>query len=333
MRILAFLALAALIVGCSPKSGVQPAPDIATSYAIADFKDLSLGEPIHEGALTLIPVSRSNQQERSDEYVTLAEATKRGWIEIIELPGEASVETLRVRYSGEKPLLLLAGELLLGGKQDRVVAKDTVIKPGETVDVMVFCVEPGRWDGDSMHFDPQVSTVPLETKEKAILGNQQDVWNSVGEYNLEAAPDAKGSSLRHGYSRTTNSKEFNASLDRALTALRGRKDVVGVVIVLGGTMHSFEYFGSSLLFSSSAESVIRGALASAAIEKESRDLPAIEDVAGFVGRSLNSARANRARDGYASFDDGLNQVAGGMAAAPGEDAEVLHGVFYDKSKK
>lgn len=333
MRTIAFIFALTLLVGCAPKAGVQPTPDFQ-AVTIADFKDLRLCEPIQEGALTLIPVSTSVPDDQMmDDYVTLAEAKKRGWIEVIELPDEANVDTLRVHYTGDKPLLLLAGELLLGGKQDRVIAKDTVIKPGDTVDVMVFCVEPGRWNGDSMHFEPQDSTVPMKTKEKAILEGQQEVWDSVGEYNAKASPNAEGTSLRYGYNNVTKSPEFGKSLDRAMRAIRGQKDVVGVVIVLGGRLYSFEYFGSARLFASSAESVVRGALASAVFEDKDTDLPPMKDVSDFVNRSLNSAKSASLQGRIATFDDESNQVAGGGAGLPSEDGKVLHGTFFDKSGK
>jgi len=338
MRNIALIALVALVVGCSPGPSSVPGPvSNFTGATIADFKDLSLGEPIQEGGLTLIPVSNSKPDLNIDDYVSLAEAKKNGWVEIIEVPDEANVESLKVHYTGPKPMLLLAGELLLGGKQDRVVAKDTVIKPGDTIDVMVYCVEPGRWDGNSMHFEPQASQVPLSTKEKAILRGQQEVWNDVGRYNRDAgvtmgAP-VEGSSLRGGYGAMTATKEYEAALDNALKALRARKDVVGVVIVVDGKVHSFEYFGSSRLFASSAESVLRGALATSMLGKGSVTIPPMSEVADFVSRSLNSAKdMKRSGEDYDAFQTNSVGVAGGVATLPDSEGAVVHGTFYEKSK-
>jgi len=46
--------------------------------------------------------------------------------------------------SSSRPLLLLACEIVSGGKQDRVIGKDRIL-PAESdpVDLSVFCVEPG----------------------------------------------------------------------------------------------------------------------------------------------------------------------------------------------
>ena len=55
--------------------------------------------------------------------------------------------------NSKRPLILLAGEIVTGGKQDRVIGKDRII-PAESdpIDLGVFCVEPGRWTGSSDRF-------------------------------------------------------------------------------------------------------------------------------------------------------------------------------------
>jgi hypothetical protein len=67
--------------------------------------------------------------------------------------GNAEVNRLVLVNNSKRPLLLLAGEIVSGGKQDRVIGKDRIV-PAESdpVDLSVFCVEPGRWVATSDHF-------------------------------------------------------------------------------------------------------------------------------------------------------------------------------------
>ncbi len=336
MRSFLFIAIVLALIGCSSNPSQVGASLPATG--VPDFKDLELGAPIEHESLVLVPVSTTKQDQSFDDYVTLAQAKENNWIEIIEVPGQETVETLKVHYTGEKPMILFAGELLLGGKQDRVVGKDTIIKPGETVDVMVFCVEPGRWQGESMHFDAQDAQVPLSVKEMAIEGDQQEVWNKVGGYNDSVRQSRRvefgGSSLRGGYGAVTNSKEYSEAVEKAMKELKGRKDVVGVVIVLGGKVHSFEYFMSPRLFTSSSESVLRGAFASAMIEKGKGKTPPMSDIADFVSRSLKSARDRNfmAGDTNSKIElSGTSGVSGAVSNRP-DDGLVIHGSFYEKKK-
>jgi len=336
------LAASFVAFGCSDSVTVADpdGPTVHASFrgaAVPDFEDLALSDAIQEGSLVLIPVSSKPQDSHGQigDYATLAEAVKNGWIEIEEVDEYAEVDTLKVHYTGSKPLILMAGELLLGGKQDRVVAKDVLIAPNETVEVAVFCVEHGRWDGSSMHFTPQDGQVPLSVKREAMLGGQESVWSSVSEYNAESAPDASGSSLRLGYSESEESRDYQASLEKLMGVLSKKKDLVGVVIVIGGKIHSFEYFGSPRLFESASESIVRGALASSVLVAVKGDLPKADSITDFVSSSLNSLKNAKASDqngGFARTMSDDSTVSGGALADPEVDT-LLHGSFFNNERK
>ena len=71
----------------------------------------------------------------------------------------AEVNRLVLINNSKRPLLLLAGEIVAGGKQDRVIGKDRIV-PAESdpVDLNVFCVEPGRWVASSTNFGASGTT-------------------------------------------------------------------------------------------------------------------------------------------------------------------------------
>src|SRR5437868_13552050 len=65
----------------------------------------------------------------------------------------AQVNKLVLVNNSKRPLLLLAGEIVTGGKQDRVIAKDRIVPPdSDPIDLSVFCIEPGRWVESSSEF-------------------------------------------------------------------------------------------------------------------------------------------------------------------------------------
>src|SRR5687767_2382058 len=89
---------------------------------------LAASKPVTTGAMTIIPIL-TTEKANLGKYITLAEAVKKRLVEIVEVPGVEDVNSLEVRNKASLPLLLLAGELLIGGKQDRIVGKDTIIPP------------------------------------------------------------------------------------------------------------------------------------------------------------------------------------------------------------
>src|SRR5258708_40305149 len=78
------------------------------------------------------------------DYLTLAEGCRLNIVEILETGtvGQLSVHN----RSPKKPLFIQLGELLKGGLQDRTIATDLVLDPGEQYDgLSVYCVEQARW--------------------------------------------------------------------------------------------------------------------------------------------------------------------------------------------
>ena len=76
--------------------------------------------------------------------MTLDLAGAKGLIEVAELK-DSEVNRLRLRSRAKEPVFVMAGEMVRGGKQDRIVADDLLLAPGDELTVAVFCVEHGRW--------------------------------------------------------------------------------------------------------------------------------------------------------------------------------------------
>src|SRR5437868_2861083 len=68
--------------------------------------------------LTLIPVYDS-QAKPTDTYTTLDEGLAAKTVKVQESEEGGDVNTLYVSNTGKKPLYLMAGEVVLGGQQDR----------------------------------------------------------------------------------------------------------------------------------------------------------------------------------------------------------------------
>jgi hypothetical protein len=131
-------------------------------------------EPIRNGGLTVFPVVASKSYA-TGQFLTLDEGFRSGEVVVTEYGNirglvrrsvtpaaqrdSAEVNRLVLINNSKRPLLLLAGEIVAGGKQDRVIGKDRIV-PAESdpVDLSVFCVEPGRWVASSNHFGASGAT-------------------------------------------------------------------------------------------------------------------------------------------------------------------------------
>jgi len=157
---------------------------IVSGLVVADHREAQAGEvvgssgykvldPIRHGNLTIFPVV-SSKSYPTGEFLTLDEGLRSGEVVVTESGAAqgllrrgpapvqhegARVNTLVLVNNSSRPLLLLAGEIVTGGKQDRVIGKDRIIPPqSDPIDLGVFCVEPGRWVATSDHFNTSEAT-------------------------------------------------------------------------------------------------------------------------------------------------------------------------------
>ena len=87
--------------------------------------------------------------------------------------GGPSVNQLVLINRSKRPLLLLAGELVSGGKQDRIIAKDRIVPVGaQPLPLNVFCVEHGRWSAGSK-FTAAKTIVHPSVREQAAVNQEQ----------------------------------------------------------------------------------------------------------------------------------------------------------------
>jgi hypothetical protein len=295
------LAFIIALAGCnSADPETAPAPGGKTTAKLTPIPNVgaySLATPISYGSATFIPVvaNAPASKEQQQDYASLLEAKQNGWVEIVEMPGDEQVEFLTVRNNGPKPLLLLGGELLLGGKQDRVVAHDTIVPAGKEQKVSVYCVEPGRWQGSSEKFEAKSQFVPHRVRDAATYKGQQEVWDGVGGFNAAASPAAASEgTVNAGMSDERVQSEIQKGLSQVVDDLKKQQNVVGVLVALNGKIETLELFGNSKLFDSAREPLLTSFLSEAAVSKnKSPNSVSMEEATQFLSDVLNSRRRYR----------------------------------------
>jgi hypothetical protein len=156
-------------------------------------------DPVTYENITIFPVVSSSTQDTSP-FLTLDEGLSSGEVIVSEQGAAglarsrdgrpvavpqynsgASVNQLVLINRSKRPLLLLAGELVSGGKQDRIIGKDRIVPVGsEPLPLDVFCVEHGRWTGASSQFGASKTIVHPSVREQAAVTQSQDqVWSAV----------------------------------------------------------------------------------------------------------------------------------------------------------
>ena len=302
--------------------------------AANDFRVLA---PIESGNLLLFPVVRANSKSPgATPFLTLDEGIKGGQVEVTEAgkvrglvrPRGGAPQVWEDRYRGDQvntlvlvnnsnqPLLLLAGEIVTGGKQDRVIAKDRIVPVGgDPIDLSVFCIEPGRWTESSAKFGAAAKgkvgsfmVQPTVRQEAMVSKNQQSVWDSVRgamtQMAAAAPPASAPTGVDEGYSGHSGS--FNTtsyakamqdgnvsekvdeaaapvmkSRDQVLAKLR-EEHAIGVVVAVRGEIVWSDLFADNELLSRYWTKLVRSYAAESLSEGETHSAATQADAQRFL---------------------------------------------------
>jgi hypothetical protein len=200
--------------------------------------------------------------------------------------GGGEVNRLVLVNNSNRPLLLLAGEIVTGGKQDRVIGKDRLVPAhSDPIDLSVFCVEPGRWTEMSSNFKGMSSQMaqPSVRNKAMVAKNQSEVWDSVRSAQAGvtggplSAPAAAAIGGTTSYARVMDNAEVKKQVDEIaapvqrdylglVRELRSR-NAVGVVAAVNGRIIWADVFASTPLLEKYWPKLVRSYAAEAYIAR------------------------------------------------------------------
>ncbi|HEV8482039.1 MAG TPA: DUF6569 family protein [Blastocatellia bacterium] len=268
-----------------------------------------LGAPVRFENLTVFPVIGDESPDVGG-FITLDEGLRSGKVTLTEIGAkgrvrrigagrqasdDAEVNKLMLTNRSGKTLILIAGEMVVGGKQDRIVGHDCLVASNNIpVRLDVFCVEPGRWNEDaafgqsrrveqasasnvrrttrgrtgrsggsnwslgggnagvsgSAAFMPAagLTIAPSNVREKAQASKDQTgVWAEVAKTEHENNTSSATGNLNAVFADkqvSTRLEDYQRAFANTLTG----KNVVGVVVAVGGKLRSADVFATHSLF-------------------------------------------------------------------------------------
>jgi hypothetical protein len=304
--------------------------------------------------LTVFPVVSSSGYDTSS-FLTLEEGLSSGQVTVreqgadviyrnrdgsrpaVQNYGGPSVNQLVLVNHSKRPLLLLAGELVSGGKQDRVIAKDRIVAPfGESLPLNVFCVEHGRWSSGSQFNEARTIVHPSVREQAAVTQKQTEVWAAVkggsGAGRAPSAPPPAVSSAdlavtiqneapTQSYSKLYESRRVSVPVESVVSEIqrRFRKEtselkgerVVGVVVAYGGEVAWSDIFASDELFNHYWSKLLRSYAVEAVARPTLREKVSAEDAREFL-RRLNGREQTESEPGVYRWrqinEGGLSQI-------------------------
>jgi hypothetical protein len=256
------------------------------------------------GALTLVWL-HGGEAGPLPAMSTLEEAQSSGALLITER-GSATVPELIVDNRGKTHVFLLAGEILVGGKQNRVLREDILLPPlSGPRSISVYCVEQGRWSGERKEFESKAYLAQPSLRRKLLDKEEQGrVWAEVDR--SMSAQRLAVSAPTSSYAQMYEAPEVKRRLDDVERAVddRAAKGALGAMVVIGDEITALDAFQDAGLFAREWRKLLRAH----AVEAYGRGLKAVpsDDELRKRARALLDAAGGAA--GSARGNAGVGQL-------------------------
>lgn len=216
-----------------------------------------------------------------------------------------AVNSLTVQNKTQDAVLLLSGDIVQGGRQDRVVGEDQIIAARSLKDIPVFCVEPHRWTYHNTTDEEAVSKAENDKifafsgyyhvaagdirQTLASSKNQQEVWDKVGKITSEHEAGSETGT----YAALEQSEAFTRQRDAYLNFFSDKftdqEDMVGIIAVSGNRVIGSDVFGSPDLLQRQLDHLLYSYLTDAMTRGDSPQIS--EDLLLFQLNKINQAMA------------------------------------------
>ena len=228
---------------------------------------LTLGEPIVQRQMAMLPLLDGSAGAAPRAYLTLDEVLAAGTAQVAEVSHDGSVPELLFRNGGNRPVLLVEGEELVGARQNRTLNVSILAPPKQETRIPVSCVERGRWGyddevvfrrSDRAHF-ARGRRSKLESVNRGMSrdpgsrhSDQGAVWDAIDDkmaaMSVSSHTDAMGAIY----------EQHRASLDDYVVAFRHRPEQVGAVFLVGSRFAGLDLFAHESTFAALLPKLLRG---------------------------------------------------------------------------
>lgn len=234
------------------------------------------------------------------DYITLEEAMKQGKITLHET---GSVNELSIDNKSNSHVYIMAGDIVRGGKQDRTLGEDVVLKPmAKKVPLRSFCVEQSRWRqrGNERVSQFSSSNNTLSDKNLKIAARakkeQSAVWQEVSNFQQNTSKNlnknTRSSESATSLQLTLEDKDLRLSVKEYTEvmnkAFEGKNNIVGFAFCINGKISTVEYFANSRLFEKLRAKLVESA-ANEAISQYEKDkdfaLITAKEVEDFIAKA------------------------------------------------
>lgn len=257
--------------------------------------------------------------------ITLQEAMEMKVFKVYETDDveELMVENISPNYD----VFIQSGDIVKGGKQDRVLAISVIIpRMSGKVSIEAFCVESDRWQGRGNESRKEFSSSEerVVSRELKIAtngtvsgsgsgtgsgggaggGSQAEVWTEVANaqanisanMTVDVTANASASSLQLSLENKKLKKVTEDFVKKFADLTKGKGDVIGYAFAINGKINSADIYLSNHLFAKLWPKMLRAAVVEAISlgdKPKAAGLPTAGDISSFLAAADRGAKKER----------------------------------------
>ena len=225
----------------SPPPRYYPEPPDNPFYKYLD--DVYIGHPEHFEHMEIYPLYLNNPD--TFPYYSMDQAGSKIRVSEIESWG---IEKVRITNKSNNYVFIAGGQLITGGRQNRLLSEDILIGPHSEIAVSdVYCIEELRSTGtkDYFEFSPYMGGRSMRNSANS-KATQQTIWNTVNKTSerYEAKSPTKD------YHMVFDTPELKKQYDKYYHGISRRhfRKSVGMVVAWKGQIIGAELFSNPDLF-------------------------------------------------------------------------------------
>lgn len=286
--------------------------------------DIELLTPqVHEN-MAIIPLKR--EKNYNIDLLTLEKGIELGLVNVKECE-QSQVNTLIVENNAVTPLILIDGEEVVGGDQNRIVSQTVIIAPQSSMKIPVNCSEQGRWayKKEFVHSDYIANYNTRRAKEYARRRNhsvQHTVWSSIHDVEADYSFASPTSALSESYD---NLKKNHNEIVKSFEIADGQN---GVLVIVDGEIKGFEVFLNSDIYKQFHEKIIKSYLIDSKLEN-SMFAVNVEEAKSVINSATDSSFELKESIGLEESYEFEND--NGLGVISTYKGEIIHWSYFKKS--
>lgn len=210
--------------------------------------------PIHWNDVAILPFKLS--REIFKDYIGLSDAIKKETFVCKEIDESARVSQIKCINKTRSNVLIIEGEHIIGGKQNRVVNITILVKKNSTVIIPVSCVEEGRWSSLNRKFQDSRNLAFIDLRRnlrktvnesykrrKSYESDQSLIWNTVYQKAYCMATPTMTGAMEDIYSFVLPRINFDYA------KFRINPDIQGIIVFKKKKVENVEFISNPKVFS------------------------------------------------------------------------------------